>query len=220
LSRLTPEIVSHALALIVSVALAGVIFMQKSATTAPASLTNPAIQIALEPEPAAVPQPAEQPRPAPEPPPRAAPRRDHHDAKAAPPLMAEVAATTPAAAGEIAPDAEPNADDAPPLVAAVPAGTLEAQYAATLRTNIDSRTAVPNSMEYRLRKPQGEARVSFTRDRGGSMLESALAKSSGSGMLDRQAINIVQTGRYPPFPDAAFRGESRHSFIVTLEFHL
>ena len=47
-----------------------------------------------------------------------------------------------------------------------------------------------------------------------------VAHTSGSDILDRQAVSIVKAGRYPPFPQAAFRGESRHSFLVTLEFRL
>lgn len=111
------------------------------------------------------------------------------------------------------------ADPAPPIPAVKPSGTLEAQYAATLRSNIDARTVVPDSVEYRLRHPRGETRVDFTLDRGGSVLTTAVAHGSGSELLDRQAVRIVKQGRYPPFPEDAFRGESRHSFTVTLEFN-
>jgi TonB family protein len=132
--------------------------------------------------------------------------------------MAEVA-ETPAVIDPSAPsqDSESQAPAAPDRAAA---GTIEAQYAATLRTNIDARTVVPDSIEYRLRRPKGETRISFILDREGSVLAASGARTSGSDILDRQAVYIVKAGRYPPFPQAAFRGESRHSFLVTLEFHL
>jgi TonB family protein len=114
-------------------------------------------------------------------------------------------------------------DATPPVLAEPPkpsAGTIEAQYEATLRTNIDARTVVPDSVEYRLRKPRGETRILFTLAREGSVLATSVAHSSGSDILDRQAVRIVKAGRYPPFPQTAFRGESHHSFLVTLEFNL
>jgi TonB family protein len=114
-------------------------------------------------------------------------------------------------------DAESQAPATPERAAA---GTLEAQYAETLRTNIDARTVVPDSIEYRLRRPKGETRVNFILDREGSVLEARVAHTSGSDILDRHAVGIVKAGRYPSFPQAAFRGESRHSFLVTLEFRL
>ena len=100
----------------------------------------------------------------------------------------------------------------------VSAANIEAQYAAALRTNIDSRTTVPNSLEYRLFKPRGAARVSFTLERDGTADRAAVVHGSGSNILDRQALNIVQSGRYPPFPERAFPGEARHVFVVTIEF--
>lgn len=133
------------------------------------------------------------------------------------PLMAAIV-SSPA---EFAPtqDSSPSSVVQMPPPVSVPSGTLDAQYAATLRTNIDSRTAPPSSAEYRLRKPRGEVRVTFTLDRSGVMVASELARSSGSSLLDHHALEIVRTGRYPPFPGDAFQGESRHSFLITLEFH-
>jgi periplasmic protein TonB len=185
-----------------------------------AAMNNPAIQVDLAPDPAP-PAPRVPDPPAPQPPkPRPVHKREPVHQEAAPaslPLMAETAETP--AANDAAPpqDSEPEAPAAPSREAA---GTIEAQYAATLHTNIDARTVVPDSIEYRLRRPKGETRVNFTLDRAGSVLAAGVARTSGSDILDRQAVKIVKTGRYPPFPQAAFRGEPRHSFLVTLEFHL
>jgi periplasmic protein TonB len=122
---------------------------------------------------------------------------------------------------ETEPSLEPSsaASVEAPSPQSAPAGDIESQYAATLRTNIDARTALPSSAEYRLLKPHGEVRVHFTLDRSGMMVASELARSSGSALLDHHALEIVRTGHYPPFPGEAFQGESRHTFLITLEFH-
>ncbi len=116
-------------------------------------------------------------------------------------------------------DGQPGAAANVPPSVSTPSGTVDAQYASTLRSNIDSRTTAPKSVEYRLLKPHGEVRVNFMLDRSGRMLSAVLARSSGSALLDHHALEIVQEGHYPPFPGDAFPGESSHSFLVTLEFH-
>ena len=95
---------------------------------------------------------------------------------------------------------------------------IEAEYAAALRKNVDERTEVPSSAEYRLLKPSGAAMVCFTLDRNGNPSEVAVKRPSGSKLLDTQAARIVASGHYPPFPEGAFPGELRHVFIVTIEF--
>jgi periplasmic protein TonB len=181
------------------------------------TLEHPAIQIELAPEPVPPVEKAPEP-PAPQPPkPRPVPKKasKREVAPAALPLMA---ATAEIPAPNDIPAPADDAEPAPPPRAS--SGTIEAQYAETLRTNIDARTVVPNSAEYRIRRPKGETRVNFTLDREGSILIASVAHGSGSDILDRQAVSIVRAGRYPPFPQTAFRGELRHSFSVTLEFNL
>jgi TonB family protein len=96
--------------------------------------------------------------------------------------------------------------------------SIEAAYGAALRANIDARTHPPDSVEYRLLRPSGAARVRFLLDRSGNPSEVAIAHTSGSRLLDEQAVRIVSSGHYPPFPEAAWRGQVRHFFIVTIEF--
>jgi periplasmic protein TonB len=212
LSRPTPEAVSHVLALALTAGVGSFLLAPLHALEPPMTAT-PAIQIALQPEPAP-PQPAP---PAPEPPKMQRPVV-HHEVRqpVAPPLMAAVVTT----AAEFSPPQDlapsPAAQMSPPKPSS---GTVDAQYAATLRSNIDSRTAPPNSAEYRLLRPRGEVLVNFTLDRTGMMVATELARSSGSRLLDSHALEIVRSGRYPPFPGEAFQGESHHSFLITLEFH-
>jgi protein TonB len=213
--------VSNALALVFTIGVMAVVIVSQENVPHETPMNTPAIQVELAPDPDP-PAPRVPDPPVPQPPKprlvhktRAAP---HEVAPASLPLMAEVA-ETPAVDGLPTPP-QNSASEASAAPARVPAGTLEAQYAATLRTNIDARTVVPDSIEYRLHRPRGETRVSFILDRGGSVLNTKVERTSGSDILDRQAVNIVKAGRYPPFPQAAFRDESRHSFLVTLEFRL
>jgi len=120
----------------------------------------------------------------------------------------------------------PAAVDAVPLAAAAPAPApaaethpdLEAQYAAELRADIDWRTQPPDSARYRLQRPSGEVRVRFVVLRSGETQAVVLLRSSGSPLLDEQALKIVSAGHYPAMPAKAFVGEAQHPFVVTIEF--
>ncbi len=94
----------------------------------------------------------------------------------------------------------------------------DARYSAALRADIDRRTHPPDSVQYRLRHPSGEARVRFVVMRSGEPHEVELAHSSGSSVLDDAALSIVRSGHYAPMPAKAFVGESQHTFVVTIEF--
>jgi protein TonB len=95
---------------------------------------------------------------------------------------------------------------------------LEAEYAASLRTDIDRRTHAPDSVQYRLRHPSGEVRVGFVVMRNGEAKAVRVLHSSGSSILDDAAQTTVSLGRYPPMPPKAFAGEAEHMFAVTIEF--
>jgi periplasmic protein TonB len=213
-SQPTPETVSHSLALVVTAGIGSLLLIAQHSAMPYSQAASQAIEVALAPEPS----PPEPPPRVPEPPKVARPMA-HHEMRqpTAAPLMAAVVSRP----SEFSPTQESPEN---PVVEAIPAasapsGTIEAQYAATLRSNIDSRTAVPATAEYRLLKPHGEVRVNFILDRSGTVISSDLVRGSGSSLLDHHALEIVRNGRYPPFPETAFQGESRHSFLITLEFH-
>ena len=155
------------------------------------------------------------PAPAPPQPPPVKPRQARQipaPAPAAPPTEPVADAPVPADAALIAPSAPANV--------AAPAShpDLDAQYAAALRADIDRRTHPPHSLQYRLRHPAGEARVRFVVTRGGEVNGVTLLRSSGSSLLDEEALEIVSSGHYPPMPERAFLGETKHVFVVTIEF--
>jgi periplasmic protein TonB len=106
----------------------------------------------------------------------------------------------------------------PPAPSGAAHPDLDARYAAELRADIDRRTAPPDTPQYRLHHPAGETRVRFVVLRSGSPEAAVVERSSGSSLLDEEAVRIVSSGHYPPMPANAFAGESRHVFVVTIEF--
>jgi protein TonB len=96
---------------------------------------------------------------------------------------------------------------------------LEAEYAASLRGDIDRRTHAPDSVQYRLHRPSGEVRVGFVVMRNGEAKAVRVLRSSGSSILDDAAQTTVSSGHYPPMPAKAFAGETEHMFAITIEFH-
>jgi TonB family protein len=141
----------------------------------------------------------------------------HHSAPRPPTERADPVPIEPAVpedAATVAAVAEPAA--APAAAASRP--DLEALYAAQLRADIDRRKHPPDSAQYRLHHPYGEVRVRFVVSRSGQPQAASIERSSGSAILDQEALQLVSSGHYPPMPAQAFVGETRHSFLVTIEF--
>jgi outer membrane biosynthesis protein TonB len=206
----TPEFVTQSMALAFTAA-ALFALHARGPTPAPAvQMHDPGVSISLLEEAPAPPAPHVEP-----------PKPVAHAAAARRPAPAPVAAPR-TLASDAAP--EPDAPVMSPAEAAAPPpashASVEAEYAAALRQNVDARTEVPKTADYRLLKPSGAPQVCFTLDRGGGNPSNvAVTHRSGSTILDTQALRIVAAGHYPPFPEAAFPGEQRHVFVVTIEFH-
>ena len=130
------------------------------------------------------------------------------------------------------PEREPIEEQAAPADAALiaapaapPAATatasrpdLESLYTAELLEDIKHRNHPPDSAQYRLQHPHGEVLVRFVLLRSGEPRTVSVAHSSGSAILDQEAVKIVASGHYPPMPDKAFVGETQHTFLVTIEY--
>jgi len=54
--------------------------------------------------------------------------------------------------------------------------------------------------------------------RSGEPRTVSVAHSSGSAILDEEAVKVVASGHYPPMPAKAFVGEAQHTFLVTIEY--
>ena len=66
----------------------------------------------------------------------------------------------------------------------------------------------------------GAVRVWLEISRSGQVLGVGVMSSSGSNLLDGEALKTLKNGFYPAFPDEAYVGESAHKFSATLSYTL
>jgi protein TonB len=107
---------------------------------------------------------------------------------------------------------------APPATEAASKPDLESLYTAQLLADIRRRNHPPDSAQYRLQHPHGEVQVRFVLLRNGEPRTVSVVRSSGSAILDQEAVKVVASGHYPPMPEKAFVGETQHTFLVTIEY--
>ena len=167
---------------------------------------------------------AEQEPEAPSPPPTPVPPPRAVAAVASPPASA-AASTLPQP--DVAPQTAPAVAAAvpAPAIAAVPtpaaavrAVGLEDQYVASVRGYLHSIKRYPTGREASMQRPRGKARIWFVLGRDGRLLDCGIDESSDSLLLDRTAMQTVQRGGFPAFPEAAWSGHDSHRFTVELEF--
>jgi protein TonB len=115
--------------------------------------------------------------------------------------------------------ASPQAPVAPPSPPAPSAAQVEGAYAAIVRQRIEREKVYPTSREARIEHPQGVVECWFVLSRDGALVDAGVSHSAGN-ILDRQALVTIRRGRYAPFPQEAFVGESQHRFTVELAFRL
>ena len=132
---------------------------------------------------------------------------------AAPPPAA-VAATPPTDAIRAPAPAAAPAPASPSARAASP----EDIYTTGLRSYLNSIKRYPTSREARQLRPQGTVRVKLEIDRGGQLLNASVEATSGSLLLDNEALRTVRNGRFPPIPADAFAGQNTRSFIFSMEY--
>jgi len=168
-----------------------------AAPVVPARPQPPQVQRQLSPMPVqSVPQAQE--RTAPEPVPAAATPAAHVPAPA-PAFVAPVPSTPP----------EPR-----------PQAARSAAYEAQLLAYLERIKRYPTSREARLSKPQGTVRLWLLLSRQGELLEAGVVASSGSNLLDGEALRTVRAGQFPAFPEEAFAGQDRHRFTVNLKYQI
>jgi periplasmic protein TonB len=211
LQKISPELITQTAATVLTAAILWALYIERDRAELHPPVKDPGVRISLEP-PAPAPPKAEPEKPKP----RVEPVRRH--------------VVVPTPAPDLPVPTVSNSDptpDAPAIVTAPPAPaaaslvsdvSLEAAYVAALNENIHARTTPPDTAAYRLLKPTGSTRVRFYVDRSGSPSEVTVAETSGSRILDTQALYIVSSGHYLPFPDALYRGEKRHYFTIKIKF--
>jgi len=78
----------------------------------------------------------------------------------------------------------------------------------------------PSSREARQTRPVGTVGVWIELDRGGRLVNAGVESSSGSMLLDQEALRTVRTGSYQPFPTDIYPGQNAHRFVMQLEYVL
>jgi protein TonB len=94
----------------------------------------------------------------------------------------------------------------------------EEAYLGQLRSYVNSIKRYPTSREARQLRPQGTVRVWVEIDRAGQLLGTGVEGSSGSLLLDNEALRTLRNGRFPTFPSEAFAGQNSHRFVMAVEY--
>lgn len=152
-------------------------------------------------------------------PPPPVPRRTEKRQRVSPPAPAPpdpIPVTEQAAPADAALVSAPTAPPAATETTSKP--DLESLYIAQLLADIKRRNHPPDSAQYRLQHPHGEVQVRFVLARSGEARTVSVVRSSGSAILDQEAVKVVASGHYPPIPEKAFVGETQHTFLVTIEY--
>jgi periplasmic protein TonB len=170
--------------------------------------------VAPEPPPpvAVTPVPVVQPPPPPKPTVKPRPKLAHRPLEeAAPtPTPAPPQPTQAAVAG-------PQTAYAPtPVPAPVPSSEVSPGYRALLSAWLESHKRYPDSA--RQRGEEGRAVLRFAVDRGGHVLDFAVAQSSGFPDIDASIEEMMRSATLPPFPAAMT--QQRIDVSVTIRFSL
>ena len=211
----------------------------------PTPLTQPRVEItafleetrpspADPPPPPPPPQPQPHPRPTPHPSrPSPAPRakeRKPPEAQATPvpqPTAPQAAPVTPLSGPPVAPA---QAAERPLIPAPAPTPThgdegravarMAVRYEQEVLAYLERAKRYPTSREARLTRPEGTVRLWLEIGRGGQVLDAGLLASSGSNLLDAEALSLARGGQFPPFPDQAYPGQASHRFVVSLKYEI
>ena len=184
-------------------------------------------KVSMEELPPAPPPPPPPPPPSPQTPPPPTPTQTplpRESTQPAPvqspvaPTPAEPTRPTPPAPPTPAPPPPAHTPPAPPAPPPVARSTADDTYRGELRGYLNGIKRYPNSREARQLRPQGTVKVWIEIDRAGQLLGSGVDTSSGSLLLDNEALRTVRNGRFPPFPAEAFAGQSFHRFVVPIEY--
>jgi protein TonB len=131
-----------------------------------------------------------------------------------------------------APVAPPPVNQPPPPVDAIRApappapappttgrtASPEEIYVSGLRGYLNSIKRYPTSREARQLRPQGVVKLKLEIDRAGQLVNATVEVSSGSLLLDNEALRTVRNGRFPAIPAEAFAGQATRTFTVPMEY--
>jgi protein TonB len=206
-------LVGAGVALSVHVALLSILAFNITRTPVQDAYEEPVFTLALVPQARPSPPQAQPDQPAPKPiarpdPPRFTPRQVA--ATAASPV-APLMAPPPSELAPLRRVAETVVPEAAPSATPAPAG---ADFQAIVLSKIERARRYPPAA--RARREEGVATVAFVMTRGGKVTSATLQTSTGSALLDREAIETVR--RAQPLPPVPGDVEAPLRLVVRLEF--
>lgn len=116
----------------------------------------------------------------------------------------------------------PNATEVPktPIAETRKPSSSNAVYLSELVAYLEKIKRYPSSREARLTRPQGTVTVWLELDRQGVLRGAGVVESSGSNLLDGEALRTVKSGVYPSMSEDTFAQEASHRFQVHLKYEL
>jgi TonB family protein len=118
----------------------------------------------------------------------------------------------------------PNTAPSAPAASNTPTKSVDVsantRYEGLFKSLVEKNKRYPNSREAKIAHPEGVVRLAVELNRAGNVLSAAVIKSSGSNILDIEALRTVRGTEFPPFPANAFIDESTHRFTVAMAYSL
>jgi protein TonB len=106
-----------------------------------------------------------------------------------------------------------------PSLAPAPA-ILQSKYEAQLLAYLEKIKRYPTSREARQTRAQGVVKVWLELSRDGMLMNAGIESSSGSNLLDNEALRTLRGGNFPSFSTEVFPGEASHRFSARLDYQI
>lgn len=141
----------------------------------------------------------------------------------APATVPQQIASTPSVAPAVppvlnaSPVVKPEVKAEPP-VNKTPSLNQSQVYEAQLLAYLEQIKRYPSSREARQTRPQGTVKVWLEINRTGQLLDAGVLHSSGSNLLDSEALKTIRGGNYPRMPEDVFVGQHAHRFSASLKY--
>jgi len=94
------------------------------------------------------------------------------------------------------------------------------KYEAYVLAYLEKNKNYPTSRQARESRPEGTVKVFLDLNRLGQVVGFGVMQSSGSNLLDAEALKVIKFASLPPFPEESFVGETTHRFVANLKYSI
>jgi protein TonB len=98
--------------------------------------------------------------------------------------------------------------------------TAAIKYETYVLAYLEKNKKYPTDRQARESRPEGTVKVYLELNRLGQVHGFGILQSSGSNLLDAEAIKVIKFASLPPFPEDSFIGESTHRFVANLKYSI